>query len=72
MNKASVLIDVVAILQDVLNKDKEFLAMGDEWPLSFEEQYAIQSSNAKLQGLINHFQDIIDADINAYEISQGM
>jgi len=72
MNKASVLIDVVAILQDVLDKDKEFLAMGDEWPLSFEEQYAIQSSNAKLQGLINHFQDIIEADINAYEISQGM
>lgn len=72
MNKASVLIDVVAILQDVLDKDKEFLAMGDEWPLSFEEQYAIQSSNAKLQGLINHFQGQIEAEVSAYEISQGM
>ena len=72
MNKASVLMDVVAILQDVVDKDKDFLAMGDEWPLSFEERYAVQSSIAKLQGLINHFQAQIEAEISAYETSQGM
>ena len=72
MNKASVLMDVVAILQDVVDKDKDFLAMGDEWPLSFEERYALQSSIAKVQGLINRFQAQIEAEISAYETAQGM
>lgn len=72
MNKSSVLIDVVAVLQDVVDQDKKFLEAGDDYPLSFEERYALQSSIAKLQGLINRFQGQIEADISAYEISQGM
>lgn len=72
MNKASVLIDVVAVLQNLVDQDKKFLEAGDDYPLSFEERYALQSSIGKIQGLINHFQEQIEAEISAYETAQGM
>jgi hypothetical protein len=70
--KASVLIDVVAILQAHVDSDREFLANGPDYPLSFEEEFAIESTIKKLESIIEHFQDAIEAEINAYEISQGM
>ena len=72
MNKASVLMDVVAYLEAEIKSDREYLASDEADSLSFEEDFAMTSTICRIERLIEHFQEQIEAGISAYEISQGM
>jgi hypothetical protein len=72
MDKISVLMTVVATLEAEIKSDREFLASDEAQSLSFEEEFATQNVISRLERLAEHFQDQIEAMINAHEISQGM
>jgi hypothetical protein len=72
MDKISVLMTVVATLEAEIKSDREFLASDEAQSLSFEEEFAIQNVISRLERLAEHFQEQIEAEISAYEISQGM
>jgi hypothetical protein len=69
MTKESVLIDVVAILE--ADKQRGLKLIEDE-NLSYQDEYATRFHIMKLEDLIGHFQEQIEAGISAYEQSQGM
>ena len=72
MNKAAVLIGVVAYLEAEIKSDRDYLASDEAESLSFEEEFAIESTICRLERLVEHFQGQIEAEISAYEQSQGM
>ena len=72
MNKASVLMDVVAYLQAEIKSDRDYLASESAEYLSVEEDFAIQNVIRRFQLLAQHFQEQIDTEISAYEQSQGV
>jgi len=72
MDKISVLMTVVATLEAEIKSDREFLASDEAQSLSFEEDFATREVIRRLERLAEHFQDQIEAMINAHEISQGM
>ena len=72
MNKASVLMDVVAILEADRTRGLKLIEDKDIEDLSYQDEYAVRFHIAKLEDLIEHFQGQIEAEVSAYEISQGM
>jgi hypothetical protein len=72
MNKASVLMEVVAYLEAEVKSDRDYLASDEADSLSFEETFAIQNVISRFQLLAQHFQEQIEVEISAFEQSQGM
>jgi hypothetical protein len=86
MNKASVLMDVVAILEHemretaiIKHKEMGFTGKNPNQRVIIESTTTATHAAIEfdiivevLTKLINHFQDAIEAEISAYEISQGM
>ena len=69
--KASTLMDVV----EVITAEAQMLYRildNEDYSLTSEEEYGIQCSLRTLQNLAERLQEQIEAEINAYEISQGM
>ena len=64
--------DVVAYLEAEIKSDRDYLASYEAESLSFEEEYTIESTICRLERLVEHFQRQIEAEISAYEQSQGM
>jgi len=69
--KASTLMDVVEVITAEA-KMLYYILDNEDYPLTAEEEYGIQCSLRTLQNLAEHFQEQIEAEISAYEISQGM
>lgn len=65
------LIDVVAII-DAEIKSLNGMLGNEDYPLTHEEEYALHSSIGTLQNLADRLQDVIEENINAMEIAQGM
>lgn len=72
MNKAAVLMEVVAHIEAEIKSDRDYLASESAESLSFEEDFAIVSVMRRFERLAEHFQEQIEAEISAYEVSQGM
>jgi hypothetical protein len=72
MNKALVLMEVVAYLEAEIKSDREYLSSDEADSLSFEETFAIQNVISRFQLLTQHFQEQVDTEMSAYEKSQGM
>jgi hypothetical protein len=71
MNKTSVLMDVVEVITAEAQM-QYYILDNEEYPLTAEEVYGIRCSIRTLERLAERLQEQIEADINAYEISQGM
>ena len=71
MNKASVLIDVVEVITAEAQMIYHILD-NEDYPLTAEEVYGIRCSLRTLENLEARFQGQIEAEVSAYEISQGM
>lgn len=72
MNKALVLMEVVAYIEAEIKSDRDYLASESAESLSFEEDFATVSVIHRFKRLAEHFQGQIEAEISAYETSQGM
>lgn len=68
MNRASVLIDVVKTINAVMDNKRELLYSDPTFD-KFAETAILINGFTELR---DHFQDIIEAEISAYEVSQGM
>ena len=64
------LISVVAILELEIKKGRDILS-DDEYPLSYEEEYAVEFHIRQVQGLMEYFQGAIEANIAGMEMAQG-
>lgn len=71
MNKASILMDVVEVITAEAKMLYSILD-NEDYPLTSEEEYGIKCSLRTLENLAEHFQAQIEAEISAYETSQGM
>ena len=72
MDKISTLMTVVAILEADKQRGLKLIADKDIDGLSYQDEYATRFHIMKLEDLINHFQGHIEAEISAFEQSQGM
>ncbi len=64
--------EVVAYLEAEIKSDRDYLASDEADSLSFEEDFATRDVISRLERLAEHFQEQIEAEISAYEQSQGM
>lgn len=72
MNKALVLMEVVAYIEAEIKSDRDYLASESAESLSFEEGFATVSVIHRFERLAEHFQEQVEAEVSAYEVSQGM
>lgn len=72
MNKALVLMEVVATIEAEIKSERDFLASDEAERLSFEEDFATRDVIRRFERLAQHFQNQIEAEISAFEQSQGM
>jgi hypothetical protein len=69
--KASTLMDVVEVITAEA-KMLYYILDNEDYPLTSEEEYGIKCSLRTLENLAERLQEQIEAEISAYEISQGM
>jgi hypothetical protein len=69
--KASTLMDVVEVITAEAQMLYHILD-NEDYPLTAEEVYGVRCSIRTLENLAERLQEQIEAEINAYEISQGM